>query len=141
MAQNYATIDILKEATYEELSNIDGIGEKMAKSIIDFFSDSLNIKMIDEMLALGVKITNKYSGVLDLRLKGQSFVITGTLDTMSRDEAQARLKELGAKTPNSVSKNTDFVVVGANPGSKATKANELGIKILTEEDLIKILKG
>ena len=97
--------------------------------------------MIDELLKCGVKITNKYSGIKDLRLKGQSFVITGTLDTMSRETAQSKLKELGAKTPNSVSKNTTYVVVGANPGSKATKAQELGIKILNEQDLINILKG
>ena len=141
LAQNYATLDLLKAATYEELSNIDGIGEKMARNIADFFKDENNLKMIDEMITLGVKITNKYAGVLDLRLKGQSYVITGTLDTMSREEAQAKLKELGAKTPNSVSKNTNFVVVGANPGSKATKAEALGIKILSEEDLIQILKG
>ena len=93
------------------------------------------------MIRLGLKIKNKYNGVQDLRLKGNSFVITGTLDTMSREEAQAKLKELGAKTPNRVSKNTTYVVIGANPGSKATKAQELGIKILNEKDLINILKG
>ena len=97
--------------------------------------------MIDEMIALGVKIKNKYSNAQVLRLKGQSFVITGTLETLSRDEAQAKLKELGAKTPSSVSKNTNFVVVGENPGSKATKARELGIKILSEKELIEIING
>ena len=97
--------------------------------------------MIDEMLKLGVKITNKYSNSLDLRLKGLSFVITGTLDTMSRETAQMKLKELGAKTPNSVSKNTNYVVIGLNPGSKADKARELGIKILNEKELIDIIKG
>ena len=85
--------------------------------------------------------TELYQGIVDLRLKGQSFVITGTLDTLSREEAQAKLKELGAKTPSSVSKNTTFVVVGQNPGSKATKAQDLGITILSEDDLMKILKG
>ena len=141
LAQNYKDIEELKNAKYEDLANIMGIGEKMAKSIVDYFKNPENIKMIDEMLELGVKITNKYQGTLDLRLKNLSFVITGTLDTMSREEAQSKLKELGAKTPNSVSKNTDYVVVGANPGSKATKANQLGIKILNEEELIKIIKG
>ena len=95
--------------------------------------------MIDNMLKSGVQITNKYQGIVDLRLKGLSFVITGTLDTMGRDEAQAKLKELGAKTPNSVSKNTSYVVVGANPGSKAAKAQELGIKIINEKELLEIL--
>ena len=141
LAQNYKDINELKQAKYDDLSAIDGIGEKMAKSIVDYFSNPQNISMINEMLECGVKITNKYQGIVDLRLKGQSFVITGTLDTLSREEAQAKLKELGAKTPSSVSKNTTFVVVGQNPGSKATKAQDLGITILSENDLIKILKG
>ena len=141
LAQNFKTIDELKVANYETLSEIDGIGDKMAKSIVDYFSDKENLAVIDEMIALGVKITNKYNGIQDLRLKGQSFVITGTLETLSREEAQSKLKELGAKTPNSVSKNTSFVVVGTSPGSKATKAQQLGITILSEDDLIKILKG
>ena len=141
LAQSFKNIDELKKATYDDLSAIDGIGEKMAKSIIDFFANSKNIQMIDEMVSLGVKIKNKYSNADLLRLKGQSFVITGTLDTMSRDYAQAKLKELGAKTPSSVSKNTDYVVVGENPGSKATKARELGIKILSEKELLEIING
>ncbi len=141
LAQNYIDLASLKKADYDSLAQIDGIGDKMAKNIVDFFNDKSNLDMIDEMIKSGIKIKNKYSQDKDLRLKGQSFVITGTLDTMSRDEAQNKLKELGAKTPNSVSKNTNFVVIGSNPGSKATKAQELGIKILSEEELIKIIKG
>ncbi|MBR2069494.1 MAG: NAD-dependent DNA ligase LigA [Candidatus Gastranaerophilales bacterium] len=141
LAQNYKTIEELINAKYEDLAGIMGIGEKMAKSIVEYFQDEKNISVINEMLSLGVKITNKYQGIVDLRLKGQSYVITGTLETMSRDVAQAKLKELGAKTPSSVSKNTTFVVIGSNPGSKADKARELGIQILSENDLIKILKG
>ncbi len=141
LAQNYKDINDLINAKYEDLANIMGIGDKMAESIVGYFKKPENIKMINEMLELGVKITNKYQGITNLRLKGQSFVLTGTLETMSREEAQAKLKELGAKTPSSVSKNTTYVVVGESPGSKAQKAQELGITILNEEDLIKILKG
>ena len=141
LAQNYKDIEALKNATFEDLSLIDGIGEKMAKSIVQYFKNKDNILVINEMLRLGLKIENKYTKNADLRLKGKSFVITGTLDTMSRDEAQAKLKELGAKTPSSVSKNTSFVIVGQNAGSKAQKAQALGIEILSEEDFIKILKG
>lgn len=141
LAQHFSDIYSLMSANYDELSNIEGIGVKTAESIVQYFSDDDNIKMIEEMINLGLNIKNKYNGVQDLRLKGKSFVITGTLDTMSREEAQAKLKELGAKTPNSVSKNTTYVVVGANPGSKALKAQELKIKILNENDLISILKG
>ena len=141
LAQSFKDIEALKLASYDDLSALDGIGEKMAQSIVDYFSNQKNIDMIDEMITLGVKIKNKYSNAQVLRLKGQSFVITGTLETLSRDEAQAKLKELGAKTPSSVSKNTNFVVVGENPGSKAIKARELGIKILSEKELIEIING
>ena len=141
LAQSFKDIEALKLASYDDLSALDGIGEKMAQSIVDYFSNQKNIDMINEMIALGVKIKNKYSNAQVLRLKGQSFVITGTLETLSRDEAQAKLKDLGAKTPSSVSKNTNFVVVGENPGSKAIKARELGIKILSEKELIEIING
>ena len=141
LAQNYKDIEELKSATYEDLKEIAGIGDKMAKNIYEYFKDENNIKIIDEMISLGVNITNKYNKEQNLRLKGKSFVITGTLETLSREEAQGKLKELGAKTPNSVSKKTDYVVVGSSPGSKAAKAEELGITILNEKDLIDILKG
>ncbi|MBQ8636110.1 NAD-dependent DNA ligase LigA [bacterium] len=141
LAQNYADIELLKVAKYDELSQLEGIGDKMAASIVEYFSNPENIKMIDEMISLGVKIHNRYSNAQDLKLRGLSFVITGTLETLSREAAQLKLKELGAKTPSSVSKNTNFVVVGANPGSKATKAHELGIKILNENELLEILNG
>lgn len=139
LAQNFKTLDDIKNAKYEQLASIQGIGEKMANSIVEYFLDGENIKVIDEMIKCGVKIKNKYNGITNLKLKGQSFVITGTLNSMSREEAQSKLKELGAKTPNSVSKNTSFVVVGANPGSKAAKAQELNIKILNEQELLDIL--
>lgn len=141
LAQNFSDIEKLKVATYDDLCALEGIGDKMALSIVEYFSNDKNIEMIDEMIKLGVKITNKYNNALDLRLKGLSFVITGTLETLSREVAQAKLKELGAKTPSSVSKNTNYVVVGENPGSKATKAQELGIKILNENELLEIING
>lgn len=141
LAQNFSDIDKLKQATYDDLFALEGIGDKMAMSIVEYFKNDENIAMIDEMIALGVKIKNKYNNAQVLRLKGLSFVITGTLDTLSRDVAQAKLKELGAKTPSSVSKNTDYVVVGENPGSKATKAQELGITIIDEKKLLEIING
>lgn len=141
LAQNFSDIEKLKMATYDELYSLEGIGEKMAVSIVEYFSNNENILMIDEMISYGVKITNKYNNALNLRLKGKSFVITGTLETLSREVAQIKLKELGAKTPSSVSKKTDYVVVGENPGSKAAKAKELGITILNENDLLKMLNG
>ncbi len=141
LAQSYKDINALKVANYDDLAALEGIGVKMAASIVEYFSNPENIDMIDEMIALGVKITNRYTNADVLRLKGQSFVITGTLETLSRDVAQSKLKELGAKTPSSVSKNTTYVVIGENPGSKATKARELGVKILNEKELLEIING
>lgn len=141
LAQSYKDIDLLKAANYDDLAALEGIGVKMAASIVEYFSNQSNIGMIEEMIKLGVNITNKYTNADVLRLKGQSFVITGALETLSRDVAQSKLKELGAKTPSSVSKNTTYVVIGENPGSKATKARELGIKILNEKELLQIING
>lgn len=141
LAQNFSDIEKLKQATYDDLFALEGIGDKMALSIVEYFKNDENVAMIDEMISLGVKIKNKYNNAQVLRLKGISFVITGTLETLSRDVAQAKLKELGAKTPSSVSKNTNYVVVGENPGSKATKAQELGITIIDEKKLLEIING
>jgi len=142
LAQNYKTIDELMSTNLDALSQIDGVGDKMAESIVKYFANINNVNIIKQLIDSGVLIENKYaSSNLDLRLKGISFVITGTLDSLSREEAQRKLKDLGAKTPSSVSKNTNYVVIGENAGSKAIKARELGIKILNEKELLDILNG
>ena len=96
---------------------------------------------MDEVLKLGLVLENTYKKEENLKLKGLSFVLTGTLEEFSRDKAQEILKSLGAKTPNSVSKNTDFVVAGANAGSKLTKAQNLGIKILNEQEFKELISN
>ncbi len=139
LAQNFSDLNALKSASIEDLNAIDGIGEKMAKSIYDYFRNEENLKAIDKVLSLGLKPENTYRREEDLKLKGLSFVLTGTLEEFSRDKAQEILKSLGAKTPNSVSKNTDYVIAGANAGSKLTKAQNLGIKIINEEEFKKLI--
>lgn len=134
LCQYFKTIDEMKAATVEDLAGIDGIGEKMARNIYEFFHDKNNIKTIERGLKLGVKPVNTYTISDNLKLKGKSFVITGTLVEFSRDKAQEILKSLGAKTPSSVSKNTDYVIAGENPGSKLDKAKALGITVLNEEE-------
>lgn len=141
LSQNFKDLDKLMASDLEKLSAIDGIGAKMAQSIVDYFSDEDNLSAIEQGLSLGIKPYNTYSKAQDLRLKGLSFVLTGTLEEFSRDKAQEMLKALGAKTPNSVSKNTNYVVAGENAGSKLAKAQNLGITILNEEQLKKILTG
>ncbi len=141
LAQNFMNIQTLKDASIEDLSAIDGIGEKMAKSIYDYFHNEQNLKTLDEVLKLGLVLENSYKQEANLKFKGLSFVLTGTLEEFSRDKAQEILKSLGAKTPNSVSKNTNYVVAGANAGSKLTKAQNLGIKILNEQEFKELISN
>ncbi len=134
LTQYFKTIDELKAASLEDLNTIDGIGEKMAKNIFEYFKDEDNLKTIEKGLSLGIKPENTYTISDNLKLKGKSFVITGTLEHFSRDKAQEILKSLGAKTPSAVSRNTDYVIAGENPGSKLEKAKSLGITVLSEEE-------
>ena len=134
LCQYFKTIDEMKAASLEDLNAIDGIGEKMAKNIYEYFKDEDNLKTVEKGLSLGIKPENTYTISDDLKLKGKSFVITGTLNEFSRDKAQEILKSLGAKTPSAVSRNTDFVIAGENPGSKLEKAKSLGIPVLSEEE-------
>ena len=106
-----------------------------------YFKDENNLKTIEKGLSLGIKPENTYTISDNLKLKGKSFVITGTLNEFSRDKAQEILKSLGAKTPSAVSRNTDFVIAGENPGSKLEKAKSLGIKILDEEEFKKLIEN
>ena len=140
LTRYFKTIDEIKMASLEDLSAIEGIGEKMAKNIFEYFKNEDNIKTIEKGLSLGIKPENTYTISDNLKLKGKSFVITGTLNEFSRDKAQEILKSLGAKTPSAVSRNTDFVIAGENPGSKLEKAKSLGIKILDEEEFKKLIE-
>lgn len=139
LAKSFKNLDELKNASLEEINAIEGIGDKMAKNIYEYFKDEKNLSIIERALKAGLEPENPYTISENLKLKGQSFVITGTLEKFSREEAQALLKSLGAKTPNSVSKNTTYVVAGANPGSKIEKARALNIPVLDEESFIKII--
>ncbi len=139
LAQSFKNLDELKSATLEEINSIEGIGDKMAKNIYEYFKNEENLAILDRALSAGIELDNPYTISENLKLKGQSFVITGTLEKYSRDEAQSILKSLGAKTPSSVSKNTTYVIAGSNPGSKADKAKQLNIPILTEQEFIDLI--
>lgn len=141
LAKSFKTIDEIKNATIEEINSLEGIGEKMAKNIYDYFKNEENLAVLKRALDAGIILENPYTISENLKLKGQSFVITGTLEKFSRDEAQNILKSLGAKTPNSVSKNTTYVIAGSNPGSKFDKAKELNIPILSEEEFIGLIES
>ena len=138
LAGHFRTLPRLRAATVEELTAVPNIGAIVAESVAAWFADKLNAKHLEKLLE---RVTvEKAAAPTAGPLAGKTFVLTGTLETMSRDEAKERLQELGAKTGESVSRATAYVVVGANPGSKLDKANKLGVPVLKEAAFLAILK-
>ena len=140
LANHFQSLEALQNAKAEEIAQIDGIGEKIANSIEDFFTQPYNLELLENLNHLGVHPTHKVV-VQSTVLNSKTFVLTGTLSTMGRTEASDKIKQLGGKTSSSVTKKTDYVVVGENAGSKLTKAQELGIAILSEEEFIKMIEN
>ena len=141
VAAHFGSIDRLLEATQEDVQEVEGIGPDRAESIVEWFSDEQNRALVEELRALGLR----FEAGADERpkegpLTGQTYVVTGTLESLSREQARAALEDLGAKVGDSVSKKTSGLVVGEEPGnSKLTKAQTLGTPILSEADLLKLL--
>jgi DNA ligase (NAD+) len=140
LAEHFASMDKIEEAREEELTEVTEIGPKVAASIVEFFSEPANRKVIQRLEKAGVKMKGERRALVDKSLAGKTFVFTGGLAHRSREEAGALVAERGGKVGNSVSKKTDYVVVGADPGSKYDKAKELGVTILDESGLEKLLK-
>jgi len=140
IAKHFGGMDELGSASREELMSIPTIGPKIADSIVAFFRQKENRKIIQRLKAAGVKLEEKVAKPEELPLAGMEFVITGRLEAFSRPEAEARIKALGGSTGSSVTSKTTYLVVGADPGSKLARAQELGTKILNEEEFIKLLK-
>ncbi len=138
LAKNYKTLDNLMNATLEELTSINDIGEIIAKSIIDYFKDEENIKIINKLKELGINMNYINNSGYEEKdeFKGKTFVLTGTLINITRDKASEIIENLGGKVSSSVSSKTSVVIVGASPGSKYDKALELGIPIWKEEEFI-----
>ena len=141
LCEYYKTMDNFMKATYEELNSIDEIGDKIAKSIIDYFNEENNINLINRLKKLNINMNylGKEINTSNEKVNGKTFVITGTL-SVPREEIKDKLESLGAKVTSSVTKKTDYVIVGDNPGSKESKAKELGITILNEEEYNDIVK-
>lgn len=139
LAGEFASLDEIAAADLERLSKLEGIGEIIAQSIYDFFRNEHNIKLIDELKAIGVNPVSKVQPKSD-KLAGKIFVLTGTLQNMTRDEASSIIKSHGGKTSSSVSKKTSYVLAGENAGSKLDKAQDLGVIILTENDFLEMIK-
>lgn len=139
LAGEFGSIDALGKATLEELSMIEGIGDIIAKSIYDYFRDENNLKMLEDLKQLGLNPSSAPKAKSDI-LAGKTFVLTGTLQNMTRDEASSVIKSHGGKTSSSVSKKTSYVLAGENAGSKLDKAKDLGVIILTEDDFLEMIK-
>ena len=141
LAVEFGDLDSLRQAQLDQLQAIKDIGPVLAEHIYRFFQDNENINTINDMIAAGVHWPMpEKRGAGNAPLAGKRIVITGTLD-MPRDEVKAKLKSLGASVGNSVSKNTDYVIVGRDPGSKFTKAQGLGVTVLDEQGLLNLLES
>lgn len=139
LAQRYKTLDALMAATKEELCGIEDFGEITADCVVNFFSHEPNLRLCRRLCELGL-VTEAVSAPAGDRLAGLTFVLTGTLPTMSRDEASALIKAAGGKVSGSVSSKTSYVVAGDAAGSKLTKAQSLGVSIIDEAGLLEMLK-
>ena len=140
LAKHFGSMDKLAHASREELTSIPTIGPKIADSILAFFRQKENRKIIERLRKARVKLEEKKAKPEELPLAGLEFVITGRLEAFSRPEAEARIKALGGSTGSSVTRKTTHLVVGADPGSKLAKAQELGTKQITEAELLRLLK-
>ena len=133
-------INYFSKISIEDLQGINDIGPIVAKSIYDWFHNKKNIKLLEDLEAAGISVSVPSIKTSDLKLTGKTFVLTGTLKSMSRDDAKEKIRSIGGEINESVSKKTDYIVVGENPGSKLDRAKALGIKVLEEKELLKILE-
>jgi DNA ligase (NAD+) len=139
LAEHFSSLDELAEAKEEQLFEVTEVGPKVAAAIAEFFSESANQKIIKKLDKAGVRPTAEKRVLKSQKFAGKSFVFTGGLANRSREEAGQLVMQHGAKVSSSVSKKTDYVVVGTDPGSKYDKAKELGVPVLTESEFEKLL--
>lgn len=139
LAEHFGDIDSIINASIAEITAIEGYGEVMAQSVVDYFSKPESSELIEKLKGFGVKLSEEITKKTDL-FSGKTFVLTGTLPTYSRNEAKEIIEKNGGKVSSSVSSKTDYVLAGEDAGSKLTKANSLGIKILTEDEFNQMVK-
>jgi DNA ligase (NAD+) len=140
LTRHFPSIDALQNASAEEIASIHGIGDVVGRSVVDFFGQKGNVAVLGKLRKAGVRMADEgVTPVGDGPLRDKTFVLTGTLPTLSREEATALIEQAGGKVTSSVSKKTDYVVAGESPGSKYDKAVELGSTIVGEEELRALL--
>jgi len=142
LARHFGSVDRLASAAQEEIVECEGVGPERAEAIAEWFSDAENRRLVDELRALGLRFeAGEEERPVEGPLSGKQYVITGTLERWSREEARAALEALGAKVSDNVSKKTAGVFVGESPGSKVAKAQKAGVPLLTEDDLAALLSN
>ena len=135
----FPSIDALERASIEELEAVEGVGPRISMSVRDFFDNEDNLKVVERLEKAGVRVTDeKRAGTGEKKLEGKTFVLTGTLPDFTREEASAIIEGLGGKVTSSVSKKTDFVLAGDEPGSKLEKARGLGVEVIGSEEFKKM---
>lgn len=143
LAGEFGSLENISNADYDSLTQIEGIGPNVAAAILDWFDNEKNKTVVTKLSAAGINPVNRKQSVTDdlsLPLAGKTIVVTGTLENFSRESVKETIQRFGGKTSESVSRNTDFVLAGANAGSKLTKAQQLGIAILDEESFLVMIK-
>ena len=141
LAEHFGALEVLAAAREQELEQVEEVGPKVAESIVEFFAEQANRQVIAKLRQAGVEMKEKRAKPKDTRLAGKAFVITGILSAWTRDEAKELIESRGGKVTSSVSKNTDYLVVGAEPGSKLEKARQLGVQTLDEKQFEKLVGG
>jgi DNA ligase (NAD+) len=139
LAEHFGSLDALMDASQAELDAIEQVGEKVAESVYEFFHNNKNISVIEELLAAGVKPELPKKAKAKGKMAGKTIVVTGTLRNFTRQQAELAIRQAGGKTSSSVSKKTDFVLAGEEPGSKLDKAQKLGVKVIGEKEFEEML--
>jgi DNA ligase (NAD+) len=139
LTDHFSSIQELMKASEDEISSVHEIGPSISISIKDFFANKINSELVQRLINHGLIFKSEKKKIEENFFKGKSFVLTGTLEKFSRDEAGDKIQMLGGRVSSSVSKKTDYLVAGESAGSKMTKAKELGVKILDEDEFIKLL--
>ncbi|MFM7623667.1 MAG: helix-hairpin-helix domain-containing protein, partial [Actinomycetota bacterium] len=140
LAREFKSIDSITKASTEELSSIDGVGDVIAMSIKEWFSESWHNEIIEKWRKAGVSLELQVTSDKPKTLAGKTLVVTGSLENFTRDGVSEAITERGGKAASSVSKKTDYVVVGDSPGSKAKKAEELGVSVINEAEFMLLLE-
>ncbi|AWW34275.1 DNA ligase [Mannheimia varigena] len=142
LANHFGSLEAIRQADFEQLKEVQDVGEVVANRIVSFWQEPHNVEVVEDLIAQGVHWENVVkTEIADNPLKDKNVVLTGTLTQLTRDEAKALLQSLGCKVSGSVSSKTDYLIAGEKAGSKLTKAQELGIQILSEQGFIELTKG